>query len=144
MSEPTTETKEIRLPEEVRPHLDALLAKVAAAGWPPKHLFGIRLALEEALINAIKHGNRNDPTRKVSFSSTVTHNKVTFEIQDEGAGFDPEALPDPRAPENLERPSGRGWLLMRTYMTRVTYRLKERTVVMEKENTPLATSAASS
>lgn len=144
MSEPVTETKEIRLPSEVGLHLDVLLAKLGTVGWPPKHLFGIRLALEEALVNAIKHGNKNDPKRKVSFSSTVTRDKVTFEIQDEGAGFDPDALPDPTAPENVELPGGRGWYLMKKYMTRVTYWREKRMVVLEKDNTPLATSAVAS
>lgn len=142
MSEPA-QAKLSRV-EEIRPYLDKIEADLIKEKWPPKHLFAIRLSLEEALVNAIKHGNRNDPNRKVSVSSTVTHDKVTFEIQDEGAGFDPDALPDPTAPENVELPGGRGWYLMKTYMTRVTYWREKRMVVLEKDNTPLATSAVAS
>jgi serine/threonine-protein kinase RsbW len=84
-------------------------------------VFGIKLALEEALVNAIKHGNQMDPNKKVHISYRISPNCFEVRIDDEGGGFDPEDVPDPMAPENLERPCGRGLLLMRHYMTEVTY-----------------------
>jgi serine/threonine-protein kinase RsbW len=83
--------------------------------------FAIRLALEEAMVNAIKHGNGSDPNKKVSIDYEVSSQEVRIRIEDEGPGFDPASLPDPTAPEFLERPCGRGILLMRHYMSRVEF-----------------------
>lgn len=85
--------------------------------YPEKMIFGIRLAIEEGLINAIKHGNGLDPSKLVRVRYTVNDNHFLIEIEDQGPGFDPGVVPDPTSPENLERPSGRGLLLMRSYMT---------------------------
>jgi serine/threonine-protein kinase RsbW len=85
-------------------------------------LFSIRLALEEALINAIKHGNQLDRNRKVFISYRLLPDRFEIQITDEGPGFDPSDVPDPTAVENLERPCGRGLMLMRHYMTEVVYR----------------------
>src|SRR5262245_12901543 len=76
-------------------------------------IFGIKLALEEALVNAIKHGNQMDRSKKVWISYRVHHERFEIQITDEGDGFKPTDLPDPTAPENLERPCGRGVMLMR-------------------------------
>jgi serine/threonine-protein kinase RsbW len=84
-------------------------------------LFAIRLALEEALVNAIKHGNGSDPNKKVQIDYEVSTQEVRIRIEDEGPGFDPASLPDPTTSEFLERPCGRGILLMRHYMSRVTF-----------------------
>ncbi|MCS6850092.1 MAG: ATP-binding protein [Gemmataceae bacterium] len=93
---------------------------------------GIRLALEEALVNAIKHGNRLDQSKKVYVCYCVRPERFDIHIADEGAGFRPEAVPDPTAPENLERPSGRGLVLMRYYMTEVEYNAQGNVVRMSK------------
>jgi serine/threonine-protein kinase RsbW len=84
-------------------------------------IFGIRLALEEALVNAIKHGNQMDRTKKIHVSYRICADHFEIRITDEGQGFDPEDVADPLAPENLERPSGRGLLHMRRYMSEVVY-----------------------
>jgi len=86
-----------------------------------RDVFSIKLALEEALVNAIKHGNQMDRSKKVHIIYSVSTEVFQIRIADEGKGFDPEDVPDPMAPENLERPCGRGLLLMRHYMTEVTY-----------------------
>jgi serine/threonine-protein kinase RsbW len=86
-----------------------------------REIFGIKLALEEALVNAIKHGNRSDRSKRVHIRYQVQSHRFDMDICDEGHGFDPASVPDPCADENLERPSGRGLLLMRHYMTNVTY-----------------------
>lgn len=101
-------------------------------GWPREDIFGVRLALEEALINAIKHGNHSDASKSVYFLCQLAADRLRLEIRDEGAGFDPELVPDPTDPEHISLPSGRGLLLMRAYMSHVEYNAKGNGVVMEK------------
>ncbi len=84
-------------------------------------IFGIKMALEEALVNAIKHGNQLDPEKKVKVCFSISAHYFEISIMDEGPGFDPEDVPDPTAPENLERPCGRGLLLMRSFMNQVDF-----------------------
>ena len=95
-------------------------------------IFAIKLAIEEALVNAIKHGNGMDRTKCVRVSCRVAAERFEVHISDEGPGFDPDHVPDPTAPENLERPCGRGLLLMRHYMTEVAYHDCGRAVRMAK------------
>jgi serine/threonine-protein kinase RsbW len=97
-----------------------------------QEIFAIRLALEEALVNAIKHGNQLDRAKAVRVSYRIHPDRFEVQVVDEGPGFDPEDVPDPTAPENLERPCGRGLLLMRHYMTEVAYHDRGRTVRMAK------------
>lgn len=78
-------------------------------------------ALREALANAIRHGNRQDPDRKVSINFHVENNQLTMRVEDEGDGFDPDQVPDPTHPENLLRPSGRGIFYMRQFMDQVNF-----------------------
>jgi len=86
-----------------------------------KDVFGIRLALEEAMVNAIKHGNQLDASKRVHIKYHITPGRFEIQIKDEGPGFNPEEIPDPMAPENLERECGRGLLLMKHYMTEVKF-----------------------
>lgn len=102
---------------DMEPTLAAVLDEMRAAGYPDKDQFAVRIALDEALANGIKHGNRLDPSKSVSLRYRVTPETVLAEVEDEGPGFDPEDVPDPLAPENLARSSGRGLFLMRYYMT---------------------------
>ena len=105
----------------VLPVVGLVTDAMSREGYPDKDIFGMRLALEEAVVNAVKHGNRGDPSKWVVVRFTVGPERVLAEVQDEGAGFDPAAVPDPTAPENRERPGGRGLLLMRAYATAVRY-----------------------
>jgi serine/threonine-protein kinase RsbW len=100
---------------------DDIECALRACEFEEREVFSIRLALEEALVNAIKHGNQMDRRKKVHITYQVSPERFEVRIADEGAGFDPDDVPDPMAPENLERPCGRGLLLMRHYMTEVTY-----------------------
>jgi serine/threonine-protein kinase RsbW len=95
-------------------------------------IFSIRLALEEALVNAIKHGNQMDQSKKVQVSYRLLADRFEVAIADEGSGFDPNDVPDPTAAENLERPCGRGLMLMRHYMSEVRYNDRGNAVVMSK------------
>jgi serine/threonine-protein kinase RsbW len=120
---------------DMEPALAAVVAAMQAAGYPEKDQFAVRLALEEALANGIKHGNRLDPARSVSLRYRVTPETVLAEVEDEGPGFDAGHVPDPLAPENLERPSGRGLFLMRFYMTWVRYNERGNRVTLCKYRT---------
>ncbi|HPY52032.1 MAG TPA: ATP-binding protein, partial [Sedimentisphaerales bacterium] len=72
--------------------------------------------LEEAFLNAVKHGNKMDPSKTVTIDYAIDPEKVEIRIQDQGSGFNPQTVPDPRVGENLYRPEGRGLLLMSAYM----------------------------
>lgn len=127
-----------RFPSEAAPGHEAitlLLGELEAAGWPTRDVYGIHLALEEALVNAIRHGNQSDPAKYVEIRAFLADDLVRIEIHDEGPGFNPATLPDPTSDEFLDRPNGRGVLLIRTFMTRVDYQGRGNVVVMEKERT---------
>ena len=113
--------------------LDELLQKLEQLGWPQRDVFGIHLAVEEALANAIGHGNQLDPAKQVHVISSLSETLLRIEIADEGDGFDPGSVPDPTDPENLEADSGRGIMLMRNFMSRVDFSQTGNRVIMEKE-----------
>ena len=98
-----------------------ILDEVREKSFDPDEVFAIHLALEEAILNAFKHGNKFDPTKTVDIDYLITDEKCDISVSDEGAGFSPDSLPDPRDEENLYKPSGRGVLLMRSYMDVVEY-----------------------
>ena len=85
-------------------------------------VFAVRLALEEALTNAVKHGNSCDPCKNVTIRYAVDSEKAVIIVRDEGCGFSPEMVPDPTSPDRLPVPSGRGVMLMKAYMDEVEYR----------------------
>jgi serine/threonine-protein kinase RsbW len=87
--------------------------------YEDKEVFGIRLALEEAIVNAIKHGNQMDPRKRVHVRYRIHADRFDVIVTDEGPGYNPADIPDPLAAENLERPSGRGLFLMRHYMSEI-------------------------
>ena len=111
---------------------ERIVGRLEELGYPPRDVFGCRLALEEALVNAIKHGNRNDPRKSVRIACRIADDRFVVEIEDEGPGFEPEDVPDPTDEENLEKPSGRGIMLMRAFMTRVDYEGRGNRVLLEK------------
>ncbi len=81
----------------------------------------IMIAVTESVNNAIKHGNKNDKDKNVTLSLSLDKNEISFVIEDEGVGFDYNNLPDPTAPENLERPEGRGIFLMKNLCDEVEF-----------------------
>jgi len=110
-------------------HIEELLKSHAVGS---QDIFSIRLGLEEALVNAIKHGNQLDRNKKVTISYRVLVDRLEIRISDEGSGFDPGDVPDPTAIENLERPCGRGLMLMRYYMDNVDYGPSGNSVTMSR------------
>lgn len=108
-------------PDEIRDAENNLLMAVEQMGYSSASAFAVRLALEEAVVNGFKHGNQNRPGSTVKLEWSVDTDRIRILVEDQGVGFEPDQVPDPREPENLERPSGRGIMLMRAYMTRVEY-----------------------
>jgi len=115
-----------------------LLEQLGVHGWSPAESFAIHLATEEALVNAIVHGNQLDPAKRVHVACEVSPDRVWLEIRDEGEGFDPESIPDCTLEDRLDVPSGRGVMLMRSFMTRIEYNEKGNCVVLEKLREPEA------
>lgn len=93
--------------------------QLKATQFEDREIFGIRLALEEALVNAAKHGNRLDPLKKIEIQYAIAKHRFEIHITDEGPGYIPDEVPDCQSEENLTRPGGRGLFLMRHYMTEV-------------------------
>ncbi|HWG42538.1 MAG TPA: ATP-binding protein [Gemmataceae bacterium] len=118
---------------EINQVIELVTTAMAEEGYTHKDIFGMNLALEEALINAIKHGHRGDPSLVVRVHYHVTAEEVLAVIEDQGPGFDPESVADPLAPENRERPSGRGLLLMRHYLTGVRYNERGNAVTLRRQ-----------
>jgi serine/threonine-protein kinase RsbW len=114
------ETCHIEMPSNAAATL-AVRQRVAehlrANGFRAEDIGGVEVALEEALLNAIRHGNRNDSARKVRVTYATANDSLYILVGDEGEGFDPSAVPDPAGPENRERPGGRGLLLIWHYMS---------------------------
>ncbi len=112
-----------------------MLAQLKAHAWEESDLFGVHLAVEEAVVNAIKHGNQYDESKNVRISYRVSPQEFHIEIQDQGNGFDPAELPDPTDEDNIELPSGRGVMLMRSFMSSVEFSENGTCVTMSKVTT---------
>ena len=94
--------------------VERLIDEVRSKFHVSEDVFGNMLvAVTEAATNAIYHGNKSDPTKKVSIQYQLKNNNLSFVVTDEGPGFDFYNLPDPTAPENLEKECGRGIFLMK-------------------------------
>ena len=119
-------------PAEARKIQEDIERQLQASQFSEKEIFSIKLALEEALVNAIKHGNQFDRNKKVRITYKLDRDCFKINISDEGNGFDPDEVPDPTAIENLERPCGRGLMLMRYYMTEVQFSVTGNSVSMTK------------
>jgi serine/threonine-protein kinase RsbW len=114
------------------PVIEGMTAAMAALGYPDKDVFGMRLALEEALVNAIKHGHQGDTSKQVRVSYRVSAHRVLVQIEDEGPGFDPHQVADPCAGTNLDRPGGLGLFLMRHHVTWLRYNRRGNCVALCK------------
>lgn len=119
--------------EERNEALSAIESQLAVHNFLAKEIFGIRLALDEAIVNGIKHGHKFDTSKRVHLAYTIGDGKFHVDITDEGPGFDPAAVPDPLADENLEKASGRGLFLMSSYMKTVEFNETGNRVSMTKE-----------
>lgn len=100
---------------------EQILPKLKSHGFSDDDVFAVHLAIEEAFLNAIKHGNKMDPSKEVKVDYNVCSDRVEISFTDEGEGFEPGAVADPRFGESLYKPGGRGLLLMRSYMDMVKF-----------------------
>jgi len=118
--------------QEARRAESKVLDQARRIGYGETVRFAIRLALAEAINNAIKHGNRCNATKAVEISYSVTEQQAEITVTDQGDGFDPASIPDPTTEENLQKPCGRGIMLMRAYMDEVRFNSKGNAVTLLK------------
>ena len=104
-------------------HAESKAQEVAArVGFNEDDQYNIAMAVREAAVNAVLHGNARDPQKKFFVAYETTEDALVITITDQGPGLDPGALPDPLAPENLMKSSGRGIFLIRAFMDEVRFR----------------------
>lgn len=124
----------VRVPtaiDVVEEAVDLVARHCLAAGLPPATArFKLRVALSEALANAIVYGNRNDSQKSVEVRVVVTKTMVSVHVSDEGDGFDPRQIPNPTLPEGLEQTSGRGLFLIREMVDEVRFNEKGNSICM--------------
>lgn len=118
----TGETTLLRLPSRIEA-VDEAATSVARLlkelGTSEDINFGIDMAVREAVTNAVLHGNKEDEAKSVELQVTTSPEAVEILVHDQGSGFTPEAVPDPTAPENILKTSGRGIFFMRNFMDEV-------------------------
>lgn len=118
--------------EATKPIIDSVLEAMGQCNWPQPDTFSVHLALEEVLVNAIKHGNQFAFDKTVHIVCSVGSQRIRIEVTDAGEGFNIDDVPDPTDDDRLEIPSGRGIMLMRSFMSSIEYDDKGNHVVMEK------------
>lgn len=125
MNRPNPDKLSFTLPSTMESvsEVEAAAEKLATeAGFDEDELFKLAMAVREAVVNAVLHGNDYDPTKKIAVSLENTGKSLVMSIADQGKGLDPDSLPDPLAPENLMRGTGRGIFLIRSFMDEVHFR----------------------
>jgi serine/threonine-protein kinase RsbW len=115
-------SSEVRLVDVVHAASESM---AGIAGFEEDDALNVGIAVREAVINAIIHGNRRDPSRKVEVSLLARPRSVRARVRDQGTGFDSGATPDPRMGDNLMRTSGRGILVMRAFVDSVDFKYRE-------------------
>jgi len=127
--------KELTVPstlEQIRRVSDEILNALAAYSVSETALFNIKLCIEEAVRNAIVHGNKLQEGRSVRVAYQVDDNELVIEVEDEGSGFSIKNLPDPTKDENLLKESGRSVFLILNLMDRAEYNERGNKVTMAK------------
>lgn len=100
---------------------EQLLSKLKSCNFSRKDIFAVHLALEEAFINAVRHGNKMDPSKQIKIDYSISNDKIEISVTDEGSGFKPNSVPDPRCGENIYKTDGRGLFLISSYMDVVDF-----------------------
>ncbi len=123
----TAETTELSLPSRIDTVATAAAAVaefVSRSGITEDAAFGIDMAVREAVTNAVVHGNRQDENKTVEVTLKSSPDAVEISVHDQGAGFNPEAIPDPTAEGNILKASGRGIFFMRSFMDEVDWLIR--------------------
>ncbi|NQT04036.1 MAG: ATP-binding protein [Planctomycetes bacterium] len=100
---------------------EEILSKLEPFGFDNDDTFAVHLALEEAFLNSVKHGNKMDSSKEVKIECSVDSDKIEISVTDQGEGFEPASVADPRYGNDLYKPGGRGLLLMNSYMDMVKF-----------------------
>lgn len=133
---PAASQLSVRIPSDTTEGLavqERIIALMEQHEYSMRDIFAMRLSLEEAITNAIRHGNKGADDKSVAIEAEVSDERLRVVVQDEGEGFVPDEVPDPTTLEFIERPSGRGLMLMRAYLNFVEYTDGGRTLTMERD-----------
>lgn len=128
-------TFECSLPSQVAalsPFIDEFMQLIARCSGVPGSEADVEIALREAVVNAVVHGNHEDPRKQVYVRCRCEPDGISILVRDEGQGFDADRVPDPTTPENVQSTRGRGIYLMRNYMDEVRFEENGRAVLMRK------------
>ena len=128
---------EFELPSSISPMhsiLDYLTKRVEKLGVVNPDQSNLFVALDEAFVNAVKHGNKFNTQKLVRITAEISSNEASFTVEDEGEGFDVNAIPDPLDPENLFKTSGRGVLFIYNIMDEVKYNERGNRLTMVKKS----------
>jgi serine/threonine-protein kinase RsbW len=131
------ESIEFELPSSISPMhivLEYLMKRVEKLGVVKAEQSNLFIALDEAFVNAVKHGNKFDSQKLIRITAEVSRHEARFTIEDEGEGFDVNAIPDPLDPENLFKTSGRGVLFIYNIMDEVKYNERGNRLTMVKRS----------
>lgn len=123
----TAETTELSLPSRIDTVATAAAAVaefLSRSGFTEDAAFGIDMAVREAVTNAVIHGNQQDKNKTVDVTLKSSPDAVEISVHDQGAGFNPEDVPDPTAEENILKASGRGIFFMRSFMDEVNWLIR--------------------
>ncbi len=112
--------------------IERIISALEANQWEGRDLFHVQLAIEEAIVNAITHGNKYAEGKLVELEIRVDPRTTFMRVKDQGAGFKPAEVPDPRDDDHLECTNGRGVLLIREFMSEVRYNDRGNEVTMIK------------
>ncbi len=116
-----------------------IVEQIDTNSFSQKDIFNIKLAIEEAMINAVEHGNQLDTKKNITIDYSITSETFEISITDDGEGFQPNMVPDPREDENIHRVTGRGIVLMKALMDSVEYNERGNSVHMFKRSTGFST-----
>ncbi|MCY2975806.1 MAG: ATP-binding protein [Planctomycetota bacterium] len=117
--------------------IESLMTELEKASWDGRDLFHVRMAVEEAVVNSIEHGNKRDTSKIVQLDFRVSPELCYIDIIDQGEGFDPDALRDCTDEEFVDKPRGRGVMLIKELMSEAVYNEKgNRLTMIRKRNDP--------
>ena len=123
-------------PSAIKKVYSDILAKLRAYDFSREDIFAVHLALEEAFTNAVRHGNKMDRSKKIMVDCLISSERLEISLTDQGCGFDPAEVPDPRCGDNIYKTTGRGLLLIGSYMDELEFNEKGNQLRMVRNKRP--------